>query len=207
MLFFETLIFIGIEQVKTELKSASEKAFDIKVIETAADNKAKLNEITFEQITNANKITNIIHQLKLEAQIARTLEVPYPSETWITGDVISIKPYLLGYKAIDAEIAVLTASLEDDPLQSNYSSKLKQEVQLSENEINPKHRDDIRAALDQVINEDFKFVDYDLATISIKMEKKPALILALSSVLGVFLGVLIVLLKSAVATRRSQDAL
>ena len=173
--FYETLISIGIEQVKTELKSASQKAFDIKVIETAADNEAKLNEITFKQITNANKITNIIHQLKLEAQIARTLEIPYPSETWITGDVISIKPYLLGYKAIDAEIAVLTASLEDDPNQSNYNFQLKQEVQLLEKEINPKHRDDIRAALDQVINEDFKLVDYDLATISIKMEKSPPL--------------------------------
>ena len=202
--FYETLISIGIEQVKTELKSASEKAFDIKVIETAADNEAKLNEITFEQITNADKITNIIHQLKLEARIARTLEIPYPSETWITGDVISIKPYLLGYKAIDAEIAVLTASLEDDPNQSNYNFQLKQEVQLLEKEINPKHRDDIRAALDQVINEDFKFVDYDLATISIKMEKKPALILALSLVLGTFLGVLIVLLKNAINTRQSQ---
>ena len=137
--FFETLIAIGIEQVKIELKSASEKAFDIKVIETAADNEAKLNEITFEQITNADKITNIIHQLKLEARIARTLEIPYPSETWITGDVISIKPYLLGYKAIDAEIAVLTASLEDGPNPSNYNFQLKREVQLLEKEINPKH--------------------------------------------------------------------
>ena len=202
--FYETLISIGIEKVKTELKSASEKAFDIKVIETAADIEAKLNKITFEQITNADKITNIIHQLKLEAQIARTLEIPYPSETWITGDVISIKPYLLGYKAIDAEIAVLTASLEDGPNPSNYNFKLKRKVQLLEKEINPKHRDDIRAALDQVINEDFKLVDYDLATISIKMEKKPALILALSLVLGTFLGVLIVLLKNAINTRQSQ---
>jgi len=202
--FYETLISIGIEKVKTELKSASEKAFDIKVIETAADKEAKLNEITFEQITNADKITNIIHQLKLEARIARTLEIPYPSETWITGDVISIKPYLLGYKAIDAEIAVLTASLEDGPNPSNYSFQLEREVQLLEKEINPKHRDDIRAALDQVINEDFKLVDYDLATISIKMEKKPALILALSLVLGTFLGVLIVLLKNAINTRQSQ---
>ena len=202
--FYETLISIGIEQVKTELKSASEKAFDIKVIETAADNEAKLNKITFEQITNADKITNIIHQLKLEAQIARTLEIPYPSETWITGDVISIKPYLLGYKAIDAEIAVLTASLEDGQNPSNYNFQLKREVQLLEKEINPKHRADIRAALDQVINEDFKFVDYDLATISKKMEKKSTLILALSLVLGTFLGVLIVLLKNAINTRQSQ---
>ena len=202
--FYETLISIGIEKVKTELKSASEKAFDIKVIETAADKEAKLNEITFEQITNADKITNIIHQLKLEARIARTLEIPYPSETWITGDVISIKPYLLGYKAIDAEIAVLTAFLDDGPNPSNYIFRLKREVQLLEKEINPKHRDDIRAALDQVINEDFKLVDYDLATISIKMEKKPALILALSLVLGTFLGVLIVLLKNAINTRQSQ---
>ena len=205
--FFETLISIGIEKVKTELKSASEKAFDKKVIEVAAVIEAKLSEITFEQLINTNRIATEIDQLELQAQIARTLEVPYPSDIWITGDVISIKPYLLGYKAIDAEIAVLTASLEDDPNQSNYNFQLKQEVQLLEKEINPKHRDDIRAALDQVINEDFKFVDYDLATISIKMEKKPALILALSSVLGAFLGVLIVLLKSAVATRRSQDAL
>ena len=202
--FFETLISIGIEQVKTELKSASEKAFDIKVIETAADKEAKLNKITFAQITNANNITNIIHQLKLQAQIARTLEIPYPSETWITGDVISIKPYLLGYKAIDAEIAVLTASLEDSSNHSYQNLFLEREVELIEKEISPKHRDDMRSALNQVINEDFKFVDYDLATISIKMEKKPALILALSLVLGTFLGVLIVLLKNAINTRQSQ---
>ena len=198
------MISIGIEQVKTELKSASEKAFDIQVIETAADIEAKLNKITFEQITNADKITNIIHQLKLEAQIARTLEIPYPSETWITGDVISIKPYLLGYKAIDAEIAVLTASLDNNSNHPSHNLLLKREVELIEKEISPKHRDDMRSALNQVINEDFKFVDYDLATISIKMEKKPALILALSLVLGAFLGVLIVLLKNAINIRQSQ---
>ena len=202
--FYETLISIGIEQVKTELKSASEKAFDIKVIETAADNEAKLNKMAFEKIINENKITNIIHQLKLEARIARTLEIPYPSETWITGDVISIKPYLLGYKAIDAEIAVLTASLDNNSNHPSHNLLLKREVELIEKEISPKHRDDMRSALNQVINEDFKFVDYDLATISIKMEKKPALILALSLVLGAFLGVLIVLLKNAINIRQSQ---
>ena len=202
--FYETLISIGIEQVKTELKSASEKAFDIKVIETAADNEAKLNKITFEKIINENKITNIIHQLKLEAQIARTLEIPYPSETWITGDVISIKPYLLGYKAIDAEIAVLAATLDDNPIYSGFEFARKNQIQQLEKETSPKHRDDLRAALDRAINEDFKFVDYDLATISIKMEKKSTLILALSLVLGTFLGVLIVLLKRAINTRQSQ---
>ena len=202
--FFETLISIGIEQVKTELKSASEKAFDIKITEMAANIEAKVSQITFEQIINANNITNKIDQLKLQAQIARTLEIPYPSETWITGDVISIKPYLLGYKAIDAEIAVLTASLDNNSNHPSHNLLLKREVELIEKEISPKHRDDMRSALNQVINEDFKFVDYDLATISIKMEKKPALILALSLVLGTFLGVLIVLLKNAINTRQSQ---
>ena len=99
---------------------------------------------------------------------------------------------------------MLTASLEDGPNPSNYNFWLKREVQLLEKEISPKDSDDMRSALNQVINEDFKFVDYDLATISIKMEKKPALILALSLVLGTFLGVLIVLLKNAINTRQSQ---
>ena len=74
------MISIGIEQVKTELKSALEKAFNIKVIETAAVIEAKLSEITFEQIRTMDKIAGEIGQLKIQAQIARTLEVPYPSD-------------------------------------------------------------------------------------------------------------------------------
>ena len=153
-----------------------------------------------------------------EASIARELGVETNfldrnEQPTVSGNRVSLnvqsssRPfYLHGYKAIEKEIAIIQArSPEDRMALSDEYAQVQQEIYALENDVSISR---LLAARQMIDTDDpTRWVLFNLNLAEITSNKKTNLILALSVVLGGFIGMCFVLIRSAVRKRNITHAI
>lgn len=159
------------------------------------------------------RLSDRLEFLREQAQIARalniarnTLEVTsFTQGNSILANVNADTPfYMRGYEAIEKEIELLQSRSEPDAFIPNL-----REMQNSIRSIlQDPTLDRARAAFEASPVLDpmrFTAAQFDIAALEVTYHKKTSLILALSLVLGGFLGMVIVLFRSAIKARQSSS--
>jgi LPS O-antigen subunit length determinant protein (WzzB/FepE family) len=113
--------------------------------------------------------------------------------------------YLRGYKAIDKEIALIESrSDEESLLIADGYIQTKEEIVSLETDLSSSQ---LRNAAEVIANDiPNDWVQFDLSIADVKSQKKSMLIVALSIVLGGMVGVMYVLISSAVRKRKETSA-
>lgn len=165
--------------------------------------------------------SRLIH-LAAQARIARELgldgglwDVKGPGKLKLESEdfFLSMQPapekmheYLRGFKAIEKEIEVLQQRPERDRLlvEDEYLA-LRKEVQEAEADLAGRQ---LRRTVDQFQKDSGSgWVEYNIDNLYLKSKKRPALVLALSVMLGGLVGVMFVLISKGFRNRRESVAL
>ena len=109
--------------------------------------------------------------------------------------------YLRGYKAIDKELSLIQNRTEAETLlMANGYIEVQEKIVSLENDLSASQ---IRAISDLIQKDNPNdWVEFDLSLADVKPQKKPALYVALSILLGGFLGLAYVLISNAVRKRK-----
>ena len=109
--------------------------------------------------------------------------------------------YLRGYKAIDKELSPIQNRTEAETLlMANGYIEVQEKIVSLENDLSASQ---IRAISDLIQKDNPNdWVEFDLGLADVKPQKKPALYVALSILLGGFLGLAYVLISNAVRKRK-----
>ena len=154
-----------------------------------------------EQATIARELGVETNFLEGNGQLA-------PSENSVSLSVHSLSPpfYMHGYKAIEKEIALIQARSPKDGLAlSKEYAQVQQEIYALENDVSISR---LLAARQMIDTDDpTRWVLFNLNLAEITSNKKTNLILALSVVLGGFIGMCFVLVRSAVRKRNITHAI
>ena len=203
--------------VKNTLQAAGIKTkksvrddFETQTSEYSARIKFILEELSVEKsfaIANFSKnIQQEIDRLKEHLEIAKALGIENAFEKGFTNHAFrNTEAYFKGRQALEAEIAIL----KKRKLNESHLPDLKRinsAISLIEQDRTAKLA---RDALEQTpLGEDkvFKAVEYNAVQMQFAYEKRPTLILALSIVLGGFLGMATVLVRHAFRARETVAA-
>lgn len=203
--------------VKNTLQAAGIKTkksvrddFETQTSEYSARIKFILEELSVEEsfaIVNFSKnIQQEIDRLKEHLEIAKALGIENAFEKGFTNHAFgNTETYFKGRQALEAEIAIL----KKRKLNESHLPDLKRinsAISLIEQDRTAKLA---RDALEQTpLSEDkvFKAVEYNTVQMKFAYEKRPTLILALSIVLGGFLGMATVLVRHAFRARETVAA-
>ena len=117
--------------------------------------------------------------------------------------VSSALSYLDGYRALDEQITILSSREQVEAFVPSLRD-LQAELRAVEQDRAADELIDAVEATPLSDVEAFRAAQYDLAAIEMTYHKKTSLILALSLVLGGFLGAIVVLIRNAVAARRAN---
>ena len=151
---------------------------------------------------------SIARELGVETNFLHRNEQPTVSGNRVSLNVqSSSRPfYLHGYKAIEKEIAIIQArSPEDRMALSDEYAQVQQEIYALENDVSISR---LLAARQMIDTDDpTRWVLFNLNLAEIRSHKKTHLILALSVVLGGFIGMCFVLIRSAVRKRNITHAI
>ena len=151
---------------------------------------------------------SIARELGVETNFLHRNEQPTVSGNRVSLNVqSSSRPfYLHGYKAIEKEIAIIQArSPEDRMALSDEYAQVQQEIYALENDVSISR---LLAARQMIDTDDpTRWVLFNLNLAEITSNKKTNLILALSVVLGGFIGMCFVLIRSAVRKRNITHAI
>ena len=113
--------------------------------------------------------------------------------------------YLRGFKAIDKEIAMIESRSDEQRLLiADGYTQTKEEIVSLEADLSSSQ---LRNASVAIVNDNPNdWVQFDLEIANVKSQKKSMLIVALSAVLGGFIGAAYVLIMNAIKTRKEQLA-
>ncbi|MBF9053352.1 hypothetical protein LSUCC1028_03780 [Rhodobacterales bacterium LSUCC1028] len=158
-----------------------------------------------------------IAYLSEQASLARVLGIEIGTGTGTgTGTINSNAPersssaavssalsYLDGYRALDEQITILSSREQVEAFVPGLRD-LQAELRAVEQDRAADELVDAMEATPLSDAEAFRAAQYDLAAIEMTYHKKTSLILALSLVLGGFLGAIVVLIRNAVDARRAN---
>ena len=187
-------------------------------VEVRIRSKSNTIEDIEQQINNAFedyrfRLSDRLEFLREQAQIARalniarnTLEVTsFTQGNSILANVNADTPfYMRGYEAIEKEIELLQSRTAPEAFIPNLRDMQNSIRSIMQDPTLDRARGafDASPVLDPVR---FSASQYDIAALEVTYQKKPSLILALSLVLGGFLGMVTVLLRAAVKARKSSS--
>ncbi|WP_340300705.1 Wzz/FepE/Etk N-terminal domain-containing protein [Roseobacter sp. HKCCD5988] len=166
------------------------------------------------------QVSDSLAYLSEQASLARVLGIEYGKGTGTgtgTGttnfntnsrssalNVSSGMTYLTGYRALEEQISVLSSREQFEAFVPGLRD-LQSELRSVEQDTGA---DELLAAVEATplsSASEFQAAQYDLASIEVTQQKNISLILALSLVLGGFLGAVTVLLRAAVKARKSSS--
>ncbi|XAT60774.1 hypothetical protein GN278_08520 [Rhodobacteraceae bacterium Araon29] len=141
-------------------------------------------------------------ELMAKADLQNTQGLLSTQESGLSLSVTSSLPfYMRGYKAIEKEIALIQArSSEDRMALSDEYAQVQQDIYALENDVSISRLVGARQMIDT--DDPRRWVLFNLNLAEVTSEKKTNLILALSVVLGGFIGMCFVLIRSAVRKRK-----
>ena len=163
------------------------------------------------------RLSDQIAYLSEQASLARVLGIEIGTGTGTgTGTINSNAParsssaavssalsYLDGYRALDEQITILSSREQVEAFVPSLRD-LQAELRAVEQDRAADELIDAVEATPLSDVEAFRAAQYDLAAIEMTYHKKTSLILALSLVLGGFLGAIVVLIRNAVDARRAS---
>ena len=210
----QEFLVAAIQATEEEVRDRLNDGFNRRVEATI---RSQANDIadTERAINNAFEDYNVrlsdrLEFLQEQAQIARalniarnTLEVTsFTQGNSILANVNADTPfYMRGYEAIEKEIELLQSRSQSDAFVPN--------LREMQNSIRSIRQDPIldraRAAFDASPVMDpvrFTATQYDIAALEVTYHKKSSLILALSLVLGAFIGMMTVLIRTGIRSRK-----
>ena len=112
--------------------------------------------------------------------------------------------YLVGYRALEEQISILSSREQFEAFVPGLRD-LQAELRSVEQDTSA---DELLSAVEATPlsrASEFQAAQYDLASIEVTQHKKTSLILALSLVLGGFVGAVTVLMRNAVNARRGRQ--
>ena len=157
------------------------------------------------------RLSDQIAYLSEQASLARVLGIEIGTETnnsnaperSRSAAVSSALSYLDGYRTLDEQITILSSREQVEAFVPGLRD-LQAELRAVEQD---RAADELVDAIEDTPLSDveaFRAAQYDLAAIEMTYHKKTSLILALSLVLGGFLGAIVVLIRNAVDARRAN---
>ncbi|WP_340242929.1 Wzz/FepE/Etk N-terminal domain-containing protein [Roseobacter sp. HKCCA2468] len=180
------------------------QAYTIEDTETEIEN-------AFEDYTT--QLSDRLEFLQEQAQIARALNVArntlevnsFTQGTSILANVNAETPfYMRGYEAIEKEIDLLQSRTSADAFIPNLR-ELQTRIRSTQQDRTLERA--VAAIEASPIHEPERFTAarYDIASLDVEYHKKTPLILALSMILGVFVGAVSVLIRGALRSRTTQN--
>ena len=165
--------------------------------------KTKENDRTNKRLQFLMEQSEIAKELGIETNRLVSNALSDSSQNGISLSVSSndVPFYLRGYKAIDKELSLIQNRTEAETLlMANGYIEVQEKIVSLENDLSASQ---IRAISDLIQKDNPNdWVEFDLSLADVKPQKKPALYVALSILLGGFLGLVYVLISDAVRKRK-----
>ena len=205
----QQIIETTLQAVDIKTKTAVIDDFQNQTSEHSARKKFILKELSVEKsFVTANFSKNIEQEtdkLKEHLEIAITLGIENPFEKGFTNHAFgNTETYFKGRKALEAEIAIL---MKRKPNESHLPDlkRINTAMSLIEKDGTAKTAKDALEKNPLSKGKTFKAANYNTVQMQFVYEKKPTLILALSIVLGGFLGMATILVRNAINSRKSVE--
>ena len=205
----QQIIETTLQAVDIKTKTAVIDDFQNQTSEHSARKKFILKELSVEKsFVTANFSKNIEQEtdkLKEHQEIAITLGIENPFEKGFTNHAFgNTETYFKGRKALEAEIAIL---MKRKPNESHLPDlkRINTAMSLIEKDGTAKTAKEALEKTPLSEGKTFKAANYNTVQMQFVYEKKPTLILALSIVLGGFLGMATVLVRNAINSRKSVE--
>ena len=202
----QQIIETTLQAVDIKTKTAVIDDFQNQTSEHSARKKFILKELSVEKsFVTANFSKNIEQEtdkLKEHPEIAITLGIENPFEKGFTNHAFgNTETYFKGRKALEAEIAIL---MKRKPNESHLPDlkRINTAMSLIEKDGTAKTAKDALEKNPLSKGKTFKAANYNTDQMQFVYEKKPTLILALSIVLGGFLGMATILVRNAINSRK-----
>ena len=165
--------------------------------------KTKENDRTNKRLQFLMEQSEIAKELGIETNRLVSNALSDSSQNGISLSVSSndVPFYLRGYKAIDKELSLIQNRTEAETLlMANGYIEVQEKIVSLENDLSASQ---IRAISDLIQKDNPNdWVEFDFSLADVKPQKKPALYVALSILLGGFLGLAYVLISNAVRKRK-----
>jgi len=205
----QQIIETTLQAVDIKTKTAVIDDFQNQTSEHSARKKFILKELSVEKsFVTANFSKNIEQEtdkLKEHQEIAITLGIENPFEKGFTNHAFgNTETYFKGRKALEAEIAIL---MKRKPNESHLPDlkRINTAMSLIEKDGTAKTAKEALEKTPLSEGKTFKAANYNTVQMQFVYEKKPTLILALSIVLGGFLGMATILVRNAINSRKSVE--
>ena len=202
----QQIIETTLQAVDIKTKTAVIDDFQNQTSEHSARKKFILKELSVEKsFVTANFSKNIEQEtdkLKEHQEIAITLGIENPFEKGFTNHAFgNTETYFKGRKALEAEIAIL---MKRKPNESHLPDlkRINTAMSLIEKDGTAKTAKEALEKNPLSEGKTFKAANYNTVQMQFVYEKKPTLILALSIVLGGFLGMATILVRNAINSRK-----